>query len=215
MVARIVTDAFKPATLESNSSVEEGANAKLTITDPDANFQDQSENPAMPQSQTNTGDFALILTDAEQAGGPLDHPAATALYEYAPFTLPITWGAVAGTVIWRGRVRSQWSKQGYDYDTFKLITKMRGSPTRQKLLEAVKNEQKNKLQLANELGVDWKTIDNHVGMLLEARLIEEKDVVGTARYYAITESGARVLTLLASSELGNSSSSKADGGDKK
>jgi DNA-binding transcriptional ArsR family regulator len=84
---------------------------------------------------------------------------------------------------------------------FKLVAKMRGSPTRQKLLEAVKSEQKNKLQLANELGVDWKTVDNHVEMLLEARLVEERNVIGTARYYSITENGVRVLTLLAESEL--------------
>ncbi|WP_148701198.1 ArsR/SmtB family transcription factor [Candidatus Nitrososphaera evergladensis] len=184
-------------------------------------MQDKSENPMLAQSYANSGRYTVTLADAESTG-PLDHPAATALYEYAPFTLPITWGAVAGTVIWRGRVRSQWSKQGYDYDTFKLITKMRGSPTRQKLLEAVRNEQKNKLQLANELGVDWKTIDNHVAMLLEARLVEEKNVVGTARYYSITENGAKVLALLASSggeakddDDGSSRKEEVAGGDEK
>lgn len=47
-------------------------------------------------------------------------------------------------------------------------------------------------------------------MLIEARLVEEKNVVGTARYYSITENGTKVLALLAS----NSSSSEPDGGPK-
>ena len=201
VVAKVVTDTFHTM---NYANVQE--NTKLIITDPDAN-QQPAGNPTLSpsqlsgdKSQVDGNKFARTLADAEQAG-PLDHPAAKAVYEYAPFTLPITWGAVAGTVIWRGRVRAQWSKQGYDYDMFKLVAKMRGSPTRQKLLEAVKSEQKNKLQLANELGVDWKTVDNHVEMLLEARLVEERNVIGTARYYSITENGVRVLTLLAESEL--------------
>jgi predicted transcriptional regulator len=103
---------------------------------------------------------------------------------------------VAGTLIWRGKVRSTWSKQGYDYDTFKLVTKMRGSPTRIRLLNAINSSSKNKLQLAKELDVDWKTIDNHIEMLLQSRLVEERTVVGTARYYAITHAGMKVLSLL-------------------
>lgn len=123
--------------------------------------------------------------------------------ESSPVIPPITWGAVAGAVIWRGRVRSKWSRQGYDYDTFRLISKMRESQTRIKLLNAIRDERKNKLQPAKELDVDWKTIDNHTDLLLQARLIEESAAVGTARYYSITESGKKVLSLLASDERQN------------
>jgi predicted transcriptional regulator len=73
---------------------------------------------------------------------------------------------------------------------------MRGSPTRIRLLNAINNSSKNKLQLAKELGVDWKTIDNPIVMLLQSRLVEEKTVVGTSKYYAITHNGAKVLSLL-------------------
>jgi predicted transcriptional regulator len=73
---------------------------------------------------------------------------------------------------------------------------MRGSPMRIRLLNAVSVEPKNKLQLAKELGVDLKTVDNHVEMLLQSRLIEERTVVGTTRFYAITHDGTRVLSLL-------------------
>jgi predicted transcriptional regulator len=155
-----------------------------------------------PQTESlEAGDARFAITDAQiVAPSPLDHPALTAMKDYAPLILPITWGAVAGAVIWRGKVRSQWSRQGYDYDTFRLVAKMRGSATRQKLLETIRNDRKNKLQLANELGLDWKTVDNHVDMLLNARLIVEDGMEGTARFYTITENGRRVLLLLEQGE---------------
>jgi DNA-binding MarR family transcriptional regulator len=192
VVARVVADTSRPTI---DSSVLEGT--KLVITDPDVN-QEPAKTPTSPPSRS-TSDKSQI--GRPELAGPLDHPAAKAVYEYAPFTLPITWGAVAGTVIWRGKVRSRWSRQGYDYDTFRLVSKMRGSPTRIRLLNAIRDERKNKLQLAKELGVDWKTINNHAEMLVEARLIEENGVVGTARYYSITESGRKILSLLATDEL--------------
>lgn len=58
---------------------------------------------------------------------------------------------------------------------------------------------RNSLQLANELDIDWKTIDNHIEILTRYGLVEEKMVVGTAKYYYIvTEHGRRVLSLLES-----------------
>jgi predicted transcriptional regulator len=168
----------------------------------DAAPEEGAGQPGAPQTESFEEGARLALTDAQMVAepGPLDHPALTAMKDYAPFILPIAWGAVAGAVIWRGKVRSQWSRQGYDYDTFRLVAKMRGSATRQKLLEAIRNGRKNKLQLANELGLDWKTVDNHVDMLLNARLVVEDGVEGTARFYSITENGRRVLLLLEQGE---------------
>jgi DNA-binding MarR family transcriptional regulator len=120
----------------------------------------------------------------------------SSIYSSSPFLLPITWGAVAGTLIWRGKVRSAWSRQGYDYDTFKLVARMKGSPTRVKLLTSL-DAPKNRLQLANELDVDWKTIDNHMEVLSTSGLVEEKTIVGTTKYFVLTEHGRRVLLLLA------------------
>jgi DNA-binding MarR family transcriptional regulator len=57
---------------------------------------------------------------------------------------------------------------------------------------------RNSLQLANELDIDWKTIDNHIEILTRYGLVEEKMVVGTAKYYIVTEHGRRVLSLLES-----------------
>jgi predicted transcriptional regulator len=118
------------------------------------------------------------------------------VYDSAQYILPITWGAVGGTLIWRGKVRSAWSRQGYDYDTFRLVARMRGSPVRVKLLKSVVTA-KNRLQLANEFDVDWKTIHNHMEILTKSGLFEEKAVVGTTRYYTLTEHGRRILLLLA------------------
>jgi DNA-binding transcriptional ArsR family regulator len=137
--------------------------------------------------------LAVIITDADIA-------AQDPLQASAPAILPITWGAVAGTLIWRGKVRSQWHRQGYDYDMFRLVASMRGSATRVELLNAVVHLPKNKLQLAKELGVDWKTIDNHVEVLLKNGLVEERMAIGTSRYYGATRNANKVLSLLLSSD---------------
>lgn len=129
----------------------------------------------------------------------LESEFSTSVYENAPYMLPITWGAVAGTLIWRGKVRSTWSSQGYDYETFRLVVRMRGSPIRVKLLNSVATA-KNRLQLADELDVDWKTIDNHMEILTRSGLVQEKAIVGTTRYYVLTEHGRRILLLLANGE---------------
>ena len=125
------------------------------------------------------------------------------LYQSSPYIVPITWGAVAGTLIWRGKVRSQWCKQGYDYDTFRLLARMRGSPIRVALLTSVTASAKTRSRLAEELCVDWKTIDNHVDVLARNRLVQEIGTFGTSRYFAITEHGRRVLSLLLSLEDDN------------
>ncbi len=122
------------------------------------------------------------------------------MYESSPYVLPITWGAVAGTLIWRGKVRSQWCKQGYDYDMFRLLTRMKGSPIRVALLTSVSNSARTRAQMAGDLDVDWKTIDNHVDVLSKNGLVHEISAFGTSRYFAITEHGKRVLSLLLSSD---------------
>jgi hypothetical protein len=212
VVARVLTDTFStklqsqndddadlqqqamPESLREQKTMEDGGIA-LTITDPDLN-----DDPAAGDSG-----FEYSVTDEQLVVAQPD--VAAAIYDSSPVILPITWGAVAGTLVWRGKVRSAWSRQGYDYDIFKLVTKMRGSPTRIRLLNAVSGTPKNKLQLAKELDVDWKTVDNHVAMLTQSRLVEEKQVVGTAKFYMITESGTKILSLLSSDDDKDSGSS--------
>jgi hypothetical protein len=191
-----------PASSGEPVNVQNGNNGAFspTITDPDANI-DPNASSSKTQAKDDRYGVALapILTDAQLVDGVTakdpGQQLASAIYGSSPYILPITWGAVAGTLIWRGRVRSAWSRQGYDYEMFRLVAKMRGGPTRVKLLNLI-DTPKNKLQLAKELGVDWKTIDNHIATLTQNKLAEEKGIVGTARYYVITENGRRVLSLL-------------------
>jgi DNA-binding MarR family transcriptional regulator len=117
------------------------------------------------------------------------------VYYSSPYLLPISWGIFIGALIWRGKIRAAWCKQGYDYDTFRLVARMKGSPVRVKLLNLL-GSSKNRLQLANELQVDWRTIDNHIQSLTRISLIEETVSVGTTKYYHLTEHGRRVLSLL-------------------
>lgn len=221
VLAKVLTDIFSSRLL-----VEESGETALVITDPDVNNQPNADNdavprptaPSLPGGSTDessdlskmrlegAGDAQYAASGTSAGGGQF----VESVYGSSPVILPITWGAVIGTVIWRGRVRSQWSRQGYDYDTFKLVTKMRGSPTRQRLLDSLREGQKNKLQLAREFSVDWKTIDNHIEMLVQGGLVEEKMVIGTARYYGITKSGNRVLSLLVSSGQTNIRDGKND-----
>jgi len=47
---------------------------------------------------------------------------------------------------------------------------MRGGPTRRRLLRLLA-QPRNKLQLANEAGIDWKAVDRHIGRMLECSLV--------------------------------------------
>lgn len=210
VLSKALADTFSPNLLASKSE-----DTSLVITDPDINNQAKIDDGAPPRPTlpnlpdgdygtstdppdtqlevVETGHYVASVTDSGRQ-------FLETVYGSSPILLPVTWGAVIGAVIWRGKVRSQWNRHGYDYDTFRLIAKMRGSPMRQRVLDSLRDEQKNKLQLAKELDVDWKTIDNHIEMLLEARLVEEKNRIGTAKYYSLTKNGERVLSLLAASQ---------------
>lgn len=95
---------------------------------------------------------------------------------------------------WRGQVRKDWIKNGVCCGAYEILVKMRGGPTRMKLLKLLA-EPKNKLQLANELGIDWKAVDRHVERLLAYGLVKVIAVAGTCTVYLITEKGSRALAL--------------------
>jgi hypothetical protein len=193
-----VMPSYLPAAVQEAITTEDSAELKLS--DP---AREASQVPDFEGYAQETPEFTITTTDSAIAdsGDPLQ--------DSAPVILPITWGAVAGTLIWRGKVRSQWRRQGYDYDTFRLVAKMRGSATRIEFLNAITETPKNKLQLAKELGVDWKTIDNHIEMLLKNGLVEEKMSIGTSRYYGATKGASRILLLL--SETSPTENGSSDG----
>jgi DNA-binding HxlR family transcriptional regulator len=95
----------------------------------------------------------------------------------------------------RGKTRQRWTESGMCAGVYELLVKMKGGPTRIKLLSLLVGP-KNKLQLANELGIDWKAVDRHVSRLLEFNLVQVVAVAGTCTVYSRTEKGRRALSLI-------------------
>lgn len=96
---------------------------------------------------------------------------------------------------WKGTTRLTWTGSSLCCGVFELLVCMKGSGTRRILLKSLA-EPKNKLQLARELGIDWKAVDGHMRKLAIYGLVTEAAVVGTCRLYAITQKGKCALRLL-------------------
>lgn len=96
---------------------------------------------------------------------------------------------------WRGQVRQKWTECGLCCGVYELLVRMKGGPTRARLLALLAEMPKNKLQLANESGIDWKAVDRHVERMLDFGLVQVVATAGTCTIYAITEKGVRALAL--------------------
>jgi predicted transcriptional regulator len=126
-------------------------------------------------------------------------PLTPRLSSYYGVAALVSWSVFAAALIWRGHVRSIWGQSRFSYDTFRLLVKMRGANTRLKLMRSL-DSPKNKLQLANALGIDWKAVDKHVQVLEKNGIIKPVSTTGTATFYEVTEKGTRLMQLL--DELG-------------
>jgi hypothetical protein len=107
---------------------------------------------------------------------------------------PVSWIIIAGMWVWRGRVRARYSEMGFGSDVFELFMKMKGGATRIKVLNTLATP-KDRLQLAEELGVDWKTVDRHVQILHKYGFVTEQAAYGTVRLYQVTPMGRMLLNL--------------------
>lgn len=116
------------------------------------------------------------------------------LQSSALFLAPICWVLLAGALVWRGRIRSAYSEMGFGSDVFELFMKMKGGATRIKVLNTLTTP-KDRLQLAQELGVDWKTVDRHVQILNRYGFVKESSAYGTIRLYEVTPLGKMLLNL--------------------
>lgn len=125
-----------------------------------------------------------------------DSSIVAAVFSSSPYIAPVAWAAFLAALVWKGKIRSLWHQKGYDYDEFKILVKMRGGDTRVKILRNLTTVPKSKLQIANELGMDWKSIDGHVRTLSDHNLVKEAISFGTATYFAITDRGKEILDLL-------------------
>ena len=111
------------------------------------------------------------------------------------FLAPVSWGFVLGAWLWRGRVRSQWTRLGLTEDLFRLLTKMRGSGTRTSIMEALETP-KDRFQLSKDLGLDWTTVDYQVRVLLKYGLVAEESAYGNVKLYKLTPIGEVLLKAL-------------------
>jgi hypothetical protein len=108
---------------------------------------------------------------------------------------PSSWIAVGCMWIWRGRMRSKWTDLGFDSDVFGLFVKMKGGKTRIRLLDAL-SLPKDRLQLAQELGLDWKGVDRHLVIMKKYGFVDDRVAYGKVRMYQLTPMGASLLRLL-------------------
>jgi hypothetical protein len=95
---------------------------------------------------------------------------------------------------WRGQTRREWTESGLCCGVFDMLVKTKGGRTRTRLLGLL-DRPKNRLQLASEIGIDWKAVDRHVAKLLEYNLIRQIESAPNCRMYLITEKGSRALAL--------------------
>jgi predicted transcriptional regulator len=107
---------------------------------------------------------------------------------------PVCWIIIAGMWVWRGRARARYSEMGFGSDVFELFMKMKGGTTRIKVLNTLATP-KDRLQLAEELGVDWKTVDRHVQILHKYGFVTEQAAYGTVRLYQVIPMGRMLLNL--------------------
>jgi len=107
---------------------------------------------------------------------------------------PVSWVLLGGAWVWRGRVRARYSEMGFGSDVFELFMKMKGGATRIKVLNMLSTP-KDRLQLAQEMGVDWKTVDRHVQILSKYGFVSEQAAYGTVRLYEVTPMGKMLLNL--------------------
>ena len=150
---------------------------------------------------TATTITAATTTTAAQGGfvtlGSAAAPGESLLREAQSASLvlaPVCWIVLGGMWVWRGRVRARYSEMGFGSDVFELFMKMKGGATRIKVLNTLTTP-KDRLQLAEELGVDWKTVDRHVQILNKYGFVREQAAYGTVRLYEVTPVGKMLLNL--------------------
>jgi len=166
------------ATVTSTTTVTGSATTVTTTTQSQATF----------GSSSGSSIFYTLSTSLQ--GEALLREVQTASLLLAP----VCWIVLGGMWVWRGRVRARYSEMGFGSDVFELFMKMKGGATRIKVLNTLTTP-KDRLQLAEELGVDWKTVDRHVQILNKYGFVKEQAAYGTVKLYEVTPMGRMLLNL--------------------
>jgi len=146
-------------------------------------------------SQTGYGITGSITDLSSNAPTTPSQSALQGWLGASPALATSSWIMVAGVWVWRGRVKSRWESMGFDSETFDLFVKMKGARTRMNLLDSL-SMPKDRLQLAQELGLDWKAVDYHILRLSKYGLVHEDQSSGRVRMYHLTTLGETMLQLL-------------------
>ncbi|MGA2199432.1 MAG: hypothetical protein ABSG45_05790 [Nitrososphaerales archaeon] len=191
---------FGPAGTQSSTTTLPAQTTTATITSTIAtSATSPSTTGATPgSSPTNSTEFAAISSVAGSSSSVpgLSFLSVLQFFESHSLALaPSSWAAVGGMWIWRGRMRSRWSDLGFDSDVFGLFVKMKGGKTRIRLLDAL-DVPKDRLQLAQELGLDWKGVDRHLMLMKKYGFVDDRVVYGKVRMYELTPIGVSLMKLL-------------------
>ena len=152
-------------------------------------------NTASQGASVGNGGGGYTISGAIASVAAPSHSAFQFLLGNSPALSATSWALVGGVWIWRGRVKSRWEGLGFDSGTFDLFIKMKGAKTRLNLLDALAMP-KDRLQLAQELGLDWKAIDYHIILLNKYGLVHEDQAYGRVKMYRLTTLGETLLQLL-------------------
>jgi len=108
---------------------------------------------------------------------------------------PSGWMLVGGLWIWRGRTKAAWTALGFDSEVFELLMRMKGGNTRARVMSSL-SMPKDRLQLAQELGLDWKAVDHHIVLLCRYGFVHEQVAYGRVKMYELTSMGKMLMQLL-------------------
>jgi len=126
------------------------------------------------------------------------------------YSVPLAAGgwAAVGAVLFEGRVtggfrrsrvKSLFASRGFGPDVFDLMITMRGGGSRITLLENMETP-RNRLELSELTGIDWREVDREVSILEKYGLVKIYAQSGTMKLYQVTEQGKLLMNLV--EELG-------------
>jgi len=78
-----------------------------------------------------------------------------------------------------------------------LLTLSRGAKSRRNILKALLLKPKNCSQIANDVKLDWWTVQRHLRLLLEEQIVENL-TFGNSKYYIISQKCEEVISLISS-----------------
>jgi len=136
---------------------------------------------------------------ANICNGPAGSPFVLfSLYSISASTAVAAWLLLGftGVVFWRSRsYRYVWKKAGFDRNVYNLMVKMRGGNSRLELLRHLESP-KQRNELSQVTGIDWKEVDREVSLLQSYGLVSVYAETGSVKIFKLTEQGQLLLKLI-------------------